>query len=292
MARTRLWSAIHHKMSMTKGSLTGVAETAWIVAPRTKRNRRPMPMLISEGNPDVALLGESIQRCAVVDSNDEPTELRRSNSQAPLWMRNLESRPPPLASFLQQQRQHILLLVGVPGSGKSTLTETLCRVLPWKYQRVNQDTLGHRNACLRFTQRILDEGYCPIIDRCNVSREQRQYFTDFRRTDCETLIPVDCVVLRTVPIRTCVRRCKKRGVDHPTLKPKDVDRVMRMLQKEWEPPSLDGEPKLRSVSTVTSEEMLQSVVIQLIEDAVAEPSEAHVSTEALEEDEVQEQNLE
>jgi energy-coupling factor transporter ATP-binding protein EcfA2 len=296
MARTRWWwSAIHRKfkMSMTKGSFTGVgvAEAAWIVAPasRTKRqHRRP-----TERNREVAILGASLQRCAIADSNEESTETKRSSSsQAPVWMTNLVSQPPPEDAKVRPQQQHILLLVGVPGSGKSTLSETLCRVLPWRYQQVNQDALGHRKACLRLTQSILDAGYCPIIDRCNVSREQRQYFTNFCITGSGTVIPVDCMVLRTVPIGTCVRRCKKRGPNHPTLQPKDVDRVMRLLQREWEPPSLDREQKLRSVTTVTSEEMLQSVVLKLIADAVGEPTATKEPKESLEEDNDPKQNVE
>ena len=42
----------------------------------------------------------------------------------------------------------ILLLVGLPGSGKSTFSTELCRLLPWKYVRVNQDELKTRGKCI------------------------------------------------------------------------------------------------------------------------------------------------
>ena len=263
MARTRLYSAIYHKykMSMTStGSLSGAAaESAWILPAQKKKNRRPK----SFPDPEAKILSESLRRCAIAEGEGQ--------SQAPVWMRNLQVRPrPEFALGDGHPQQHILLLVGVPGSGKSTLAETLCRVLPWKYQRVNQDLLGHRNACLRLTQSILDDGCCPVIDRCNVSRGQRNYFTEFRVADAP--IPVDCLVLQSVSVSTCIRRCKERGMNHPTLKPNDVNRVMRLLQSEWEAPSLNHEPKLRSVTTITSKDMLHSVVLKLIEDAVAETS--------------------
>ena len=190
----------------------------------------------------------------------------------------------------QQQplQQHILLLVGLPGSGKTVIAKTLCRVFPWKYMHVNQDILQSRPACLRETQRILDLGKCPIIDRCNVSEQQRQYFTQFTSSSSastniaannDVYIPVDCVVIQTVSVQECIQRCEKRA-DHPTLQPHQVRRVIGMIRKEWQEPKPLTSTKttnklhettelLRSVVTIRSDAELQQWITNLVSTATA-----------------------
>jgi tRNA uridine 5-carbamoylmethylation protein Kti12 len=177
----------------------------------------------------------------------------------PVWMLELTYRPPPplqpadVLAIAQQPK--ILLLVGLPGSGKSTVAETLCRVLPWKYVRVNQDELGSRQACLLLTETVLRENKCPVIDRCNISKQQRQYFTVLN-------VPVDCLVLSRCTPETCVRRCKARQ-DHPTLRHNDVERVLRQMTAQWQMPNAATEG-FRSVTTIVDEATLQSVVNGLL----------------------------
>ena len=201
-------------------------------------------------------------------------------------------------------QQHILLLVGLPGSGKTTLANTLRQKLPWKYMTVNQDLLKSRPACLRETQRILDLGKCPIIDRCNISQAQRQYFTQFTTTVTTTkwndnsgndlrlntqYVPVDCVVLKIASVKECIARCQQR-TDHPTLPPDKVHRVIGIMQKEWEDPKAaatstttatttgaatifksanPSSPDLRSVVTIRNEAELQKLIATIVNSAHA-----------------------
>ena len=218
-----------------------------------------------------------------------------TDDAAPGWMTKLPYLIPPSTTTTsttqsaQQEQQHILLLVGLPGSGKTTLATTLCRILPWKYMHVNQDILKSRPSCLRETQRILDLGKCPIIDLCNISKQQRQYFTQFTfrsssssssssdpvSTPTNTNVPVDCVVLQIASIQECIRRCQHR-TDHPTLPPHQVHRVIGMMQHEWEEPKTilrnshkqtkQGE-SLRSVITITSDTELQHFITTIVDTA-------------------------
>ena len=215
-----------------------------------------------------------------------------TNVAVPEWMNQFPYRVPPSSSLSEPpspHQQHILLLVGFPGSGKSVLATTLRRMLPWKYMSVNQDILQSRPACLRETQRILDMGKSPIIDRCNISRKQREFFTQFTTsfssdsssstTDEPHYVPVDCVVLQTVSVQECIQRCQQR-TDHPTLPPHQAHRVIGMMQKEWEAPTactaalktakkkmLKSPELLRSVVTIQSDTELQQFITTLVDAA-------------------------
>ena len=139
----------------------------------------------------------------------------------------------------------VLLLVGLPGSGKSTLAEALCRARPHRYVRVNQDTLGNRKKCVQLARRtLLQNGQCPIIDRCNASVSQRQHWTALAQ---EVGAPVDCVVL-DVSAEECWRRCQRRQ-NHPTLPPHQARGLIRVMQREWQMPSAPVEG-FRSVTIV------------------------------------------
>ena len=59
--------------------------------------------------------------------------------------------------------------------------------------RVNQDTLGNRSKCLRLAQRTLQNGQCPIIDRCNASVDQRRHWTRLA-AEHQKLLGADTVV--------------------------------------------------------------------------------------------------
>ena len=73
----------------------------------------------------------------------------------------------------------LVLLVGLPGSGKSTFAETLVASMPNKFCRINQDELKTRPKCERKLKQVLSASpnspwhLCPIIDRCNFDKQQR-----------------------------------------------------------------------------------------------------------------------
>ncbi|KAL6764604.1 hypothetical protein V8C86DRAFT_2473181, partial [Haematococcus lacustris] len=67
-------------------------------------------------------------------------------------------------------RQKVLVLVGVPGSGKSTIAQEL-REAGWVV--VNQDVLGSRRSCEAAFDEALQAGRNVVVDRCNFDEAQR-----------------------------------------------------------------------------------------------------------------------
>mmetsp|Transcript_3220 Transcript_3220/g.8114 ORF Transcript_3220/g.8114 Transcript_3220/m.8114 type:complete len:255 (+) Transcript_3220:87-851(+) len=134
------------------------------------------------------------------------------------------------------QARCMLLLVGYPGSGKSTFSQKLQEMLPAHYARINQDELKNRKQCIAACRSILDDpAISPIVDRCNISRQQRKYFVDLVEKSYPG-VSVDCIWFQ-VDKKNCQRRCHKRR-NHPTLHPSQVASVLGAMEKEYEPPTV------------------------------------------------------
>ncbi|KAI7857361.1 AAA domain-containing protein [Circinella umbellata] len=104
----------------------------------------------------------------------------------------------------------VLILVGLPGSGKSTFSNKLEQLKP-EWRRVNQDDLRSRKNCEIHCRKYLREQYNVVIDRCNFDEQQRSTWIRIAR---EFQVPVDCIVL-TADQQTCGGRILNRE-DHPT----------------------------------------------------------------------------
>lgn len=160
-----------------------------------------------------------------------------SLKQIPEWFQTLEA--PKEASF----EPYVLMLMGLPGSGKSTIAEKLQELEPWKYMRVNQDTLGDRKTCLKVAKQALNQNKCPIVDRCHVSFMNRKPFYELAQSFG---VPVDILIV-DVPESVCLERCRRRQ-NHPTVSPSDASWVLERIRKDWELPG--GNEKPRQIWTI------------------------------------------
>lgn len=177
---------------------------------------------------------------------------------------------------ITNRRQFMIMLVGLPGSGKSSIANTLVQAdQSNRFVVINQDTLKTRIKCERKLKQVLSSSHekhhqhhqqqnlcCPIIDRCNFDRKQRQTWYDIvaehnhnissndgnNNTTSSSLppstpIPIHVIVLQHVSVEECIRRCQRR-TDHQTLQPNDARRVVQMVQSQFELPT--DEERLRT----------------------------------------------
>jgi predicted kinase len=147
----------------------------------------------------------------------------------------------------------MLMLVGIPGSGKSHFASQLEQAVPNKYVRVNQDTLGNRYRCEEMTRQVLARGICPIIDRCNFDESQRRYFLDIARN---YNVPVDCVVF-DIPKEECVRRCETRR-NHETISPGEARQVVEGMVRQFSAPV----ERFRTLRQVSDLDAVHELIIQ------------------------------
>ena len=87
--------------------------------------------------------------------------------------------------------QLILVLVGLPGSGKSYFASKLEKESFSQYVRVNQDSLGTRKKCETACRQALSKGKSVIIDRCNFDKQQREHWLKF---GVQFGVPCECIV--------------------------------------------------------------------------------------------------
>ena len=179
-------------------------------------------------------------------------------------------RGPP--SFQQRVGPTLVVLVGVPGCGKTTLAERMVAVAatgagagvgaeseakaeageearvkageaspappaPEILCRVSQDDLGSRQACEAHAERALERGQHVIIDRCNFSGEQRQTWTRLKRTMEQRLrckIPYYALFFKA-DVQMCMERVARRQ-GHPSLNGPDGAHVVQRFAKDLAPP--------------------------------------------------------
>lgn len=144
--------------------------------------------------------------------------------------------PIPPTAENSEFKPFVLLLCGVPGSGKSTFAKSLQHGMPFKYVRINQDDLGNRKRCEELARSTLANGQCPVIDRCNFDHAQRKHFVMIA---AEFGAPVDCLVLQSARLGTveeCIQRCQKRQ-NHPTIKARDARTVVTGMARDMKAPA-------------------------------------------------------
>uniref|UniRef100_A0A7S0ZIR1 Uncharacterized protein n=1 Tax=Timspurckia oligopyrenoides TaxID=708627 RepID=A0A7S0ZIR1_9RHOD len=130
----------------------------------------------------------------------------------------------------QRKVQRVLLMVGIPGSGKSTVSR---RFEQFGWTRINQDELKTRKKCEALFSEAYQNGRNIVVDRCNVTRDQRKPWLDkCKELDCS----VGAIVM-AVSIDTCVARMKSR-TDHETIKPSsNLYAIAKNFASQMEVPS-------------------------------------------------------
>jgi len=149
-------------------------------------------------------------------------------------------------------RPFVLVLIGIPGSGKSHFASRLEAESNEQIVRVNQDTLGSLKRCITVARAALQVVDTPgkkttsvVIDRCNFNNQQRQTWIDLAN---EMTVDCECVIF-DYATDACITRCQQR-TNHETIHPSDAVKVVSMMAKLFRPPT-SGE-KYKRLSRVTS----------------------------------------
>ncbi|KAF9971306.1 hypothetical protein BGZ73_005764 [Actinomortierella ambigua] len=153
----------------------------------------------------------------------------------------------------------LIVLTGLPGSGKSHLATRLLAAFPEHFVHICQDELGSRSVCerlvaqsMRHQQQSAQAKGDPtlalpmsvLIDRCNPTAADRKSWYETAFQPDET-----CLIWCSADQPTCLARCEAR-TNHPTLDPAKAGRVLKGFAREFERPSLGSEPWAKTLIEV------------------------------------------
>jgi predicted kinase len=130
-------------------------------------------------------------------------------------------------------KQTVVILVGIPGSGKTHYATNVIK----NHFRVSQDDLGSKKECINAFTIAIKAGKSVVVDRCNFNRKQRKEWISLANK-------LGVQNIEAVTFNTPMDECKKRVLqrkNHPTLNNNLSDskkkEVVEWFNKMYEEPT-------------------------------------------------------
>jgi len=181
--------------------------------------------------------------------------------EQPVSESNSDDNQTPGPEFERQRCKYkLIILVGLPGSGKSTFGKLLTERL--QCERICQDEVGSRRTCENIIGRDVKRT-TVVLDRCNVERADRKYWMQLAMVSSKQV----AVVLFEPPpdsgLTLANRLIQRRA--HPTIKTSNLEsarKIVTSFSRKLEVPTVKDD-KVDRVFHMTSFDDTDHIIAQL-----------------------------
>lgn len=159
----------------------------------------------------------------------------------------------------------VLILVGLPASGKSFLAQQLVGLGKGRWARVNQDEMKSRKSCESSARRALAVGQNLVVDRLNFNIQQRSGWMQLASA-CDVRA-IRCLYL-DIPVEVCKERIRRRS-GHPTIKESAKGEQLIDLFSRLLVPPCEAEG-FSQIGHITHENEVEAMISRLLAESTLE----------------------
>lgn len=164
-------------------------------------------------------------------------------------------------------KRYMILLVGIPGSGKSTFAKNVVALNPsvkifsQDAHAIPQKRIGGKSEMMfalkkELNSRSLVSNMSIIIDRCNFNKSQRSEFIDIAKSQRLQIIVVEFVISEEVCREKMVKRLGEYP-EHPTIKTvQNINSALEVISGGFEKPAQSEFPRGSTHIRITSHDSI------------------------------------